>query len=340
MRPALKHSLLPLAKLALGLSIVAYLVYQSQQHRKFEELVEQPKDWPLLAVAFGCIAIAVLLGFVRWYLLVRASGLPFRLRDAIRLGSLGYALNFVGPGGVGGDLFKAVALAREHHTRRSEAVATVIADRVVGLLSLLAVASLATLASGILWDTSSSAMVRTLGGITVGAFVTGVAIALLLMAPGKASRVTANLLARIPWAGTVAQAMFGACQAMSRRPDKLLPAIGLSLIIHLLLVLSFDAVARGLPLSPPGLIDHLRIVPLAETVGALPFTPGGLGTTEAALGQLYLTCGASEDDGLFVALGQRLVMLMVGAFAIAYFMLQRHAVRRSLHAGEMAASRG
>src|SRR5690606_28786122 len=134
----------------------------------------------------------------------------------------------------------------------------------------LAIASLATLASGILWDTTSSALVRTLGGITVGAFAFGVVVTLLLMVRGRVSRVTAKLLSRIPWGGEVAQAMFDACQSMSRRPDKFVPAIGLGLVVHLLLVFSFDAVARGLPLSPPSLVDHMRIVPLAETVGVLP----------------------------------------------------------------------
>lgn len=335
----LSKVLVPTLKLTLGLTIIAYLLYQAQRDQKFDELVHQPKDWSLLALAIGCIGAAVLLGFVRWYLLVRAIGLPFSLADAIRLGSLGFALNFVGPGGVGGDVFKAVALAREHHTRRSEAVATVIADRVIGLLSLLAIASIATLVSGTLWDNSSSTMVRALGGVTVVSLLAGVVLGLLLMAPGKVSRATANLLARLPWGGKVAQAMFDACQAMSRRPERLIPAVALGLVVHVLLVLSFDAVSRGLPLSPPSLIDHLRIVPLAETVGVLPITPGGLGTTEAALGRLYETCNASKDDGLIVALGQRVGMLSVGIVAIAFYFAQRRAVQRSLYAEELAASR-
>ncbi len=56
---------------------------------------------------------AVSLTFVRWYLLVRALGLHFRLLDAFRLGFLGYLFNFVSVGSVGGDLFKAIFIARE-----------------------------------------------------------------------------------------------------------------------------------------------------------------------------------------------------------------------------------
>ena len=77
--------------------------------------------------------------FVRWYLLVRALQLQFRLVDAFRLGFLGYLFNFVVVGSVGGDLFKAIFIAREQPGRRAEAVATVLVDRIVGVYALVLV---------------------------------------------------------------------------------------------------------------------------------------------------------------------------------------------------------
>ena len=65
--------------------------------------------------------------------------LPFRIRDAFRLSFLSYLLNFVSVGSVGGDLFKAFFIAREQPGRRTEAVATVVVDRIVGLYGLLLV---------------------------------------------------------------------------------------------------------------------------------------------------------------------------------------------------------
>ena len=52
----------------------------------------------------------------------RALGIPFTLRNAFRLGFMGYLLNFVGPGAVGGDLFKAYFVASDQKSRRAEAV--------------------------------------------------------------------------------------------------------------------------------------------------------------------------------------------------------------------------
>src|SRR5262249_22201780 len=79
---------------------------------------------------------ALLLTFVRWFILVRAQGLPFTLPNALRLGMIGNYFNTFLPGSVGGDIIKATFIAREQD-RRTVAVATVVLDRVVGLCGLL-----------------------------------------------------------------------------------------------------------------------------------------------------------------------------------------------------------
>ena len=42
--------------------------------------------------------------YLRWYMLVRAVGMPFRFRDALRLGWIGALFNFVIPGAVFGNV--------------------------------------------------------------------------------------------------------------------------------------------------------------------------------------------------------------------------------------------
>jgi uncharacterized protein (TIRG00374 family) len=334
MSPAIRRQLKSAAKLALGLGIVAYLVYQAQAHQKFEEILYGPKNWPMLATSLLCVTTAIVLGFMRWYLLVRAVGLPFTLSDALRLGSLGFALNFVGPGGVGGDLFKSVALAREHRRRKTEAVATVIADRLIGLFALLIVTSTAIVATGLLFDSSASAALRTLATMTVMALATMAVFGALFMAPSRISEKAAQLFGRLPLVGGIVGSLFVSCQVMSRRPERLLPAIAMAIVGHLLLVLSFYTVAVALPFEHPTMSQHFCIVPLAETAGAIPATPGGLGTTETALAFLYKSVGYQFDVGMIVALGQRLVMMTLGVVAIGYFLTQRKQVDAALHEAE------
>lgn len=339
MQSALLRRLKYFAKLLLGVAIVGYLIYQAQSHQRFEEIWHNEKDWAMLAASLGCVAAAVLLSIFRWYLLVQAVDLPFTLWDAFRLGSLGFALNFIGPGGVGGDLFKSVAIAREHPNRKSQAVATVITDRLIGLTSLLLTTSTAILATGLLWDPSFHAGIRSLAALAVGGLVAILVVGGLFMAPGRTGESALRVVKSLPLVGRVAGNMFVACQMISRRPDLLISSIGFGVSVHILLVFSFHAVALGLPLDHPPLIQHFCIVPLAETAGAVPLTPGGLGATEAALAALYSSVGADHNSGLIVALVQRIVMLSVGVLAIMFYYTHRESTRSIMQEAEEAMDR-
>src|SRR5690606_15351070 len=125
----------------------------------------------IILVGFSC-------NFIRWYLLVRGLDLTFHLRDAFRLGSLGFMLNQVMPGSVGGDLFRAAFLAHEQPGRRTEAVASVFIDRFVGLVAMLLVASGALLLTG--RATQRSALLESLQVFIGIAAVVGILGMLLL----------------------------------------------------------------------------------------------------------------------------------------------------------------
>ena len=144
----MKKALLNLLKIALPAALIWWLLSRIEP-QQLEMLQTRPKNWTLLGLAFAMSFAAVSITFLRWWLLVCTLGLTFRIRDAFRLGFLCYLLNFVSVGGVGGDLFKAVFIAREQPGKRGHAVATVLVDRIVGLYSLLLVAAAAILVAGI-----------------------------------------------------------------------------------------------------------------------------------------------------------------------------------------------
>ena len=133
MKSTLAKLAVKLLQWGLVLAIVAYLVRDIYRNDSFPKLWNEPKQWHLLAAALAVTLVAVTLTIVRWHWLMRAHDLPLRLRDALRLGFLGFLLNFISLGAVGGDLFKAIFAARECHGRRTEAVATVILDRLIEL---------------------------------------------------------------------------------------------------------------------------------------------------------------------------------------------------------------
>ena len=107
------------------------------------------------------------------------------MRDAFRLGFLGYLMNFVSLGSVGGDLFKAVFIAHEQPGKRAEAVATVFIDRVVGLYGLFVVATIAILCTGQLQTAVEQVRIISIG--TLAGTVVGAVGILALLVPGVTS---------------------------------------------------------------------------------------------------------------------------------------------------------
>ena len=143
-----RRTALTILKFTIALGILVWLVFQARD--AIATLSERTIAWGFLAAALVCSLVAAGLGFLRWHILIRALDVDVRLIDSMRLGSLGFALNFVSPGSIGGDFFKAIFLAHGHPGKRTEAVASVVADRVAGLLTLLGLASIGILATGLL----------------------------------------------------------------------------------------------------------------------------------------------------------------------------------------------
>ncbi len=325
-RHAIRRWILLVAKIALAAVILGYLLTQMQRHEAMSRLIEEPKDWKLLAAGFLCTLLAISLSFVRWRTLVEALGIRFPLADAMRLGSLGFMLNFVALGTIGGDLFKAVFLARDRPGRRTEAVATVVADRLLGLLAMMLLASGGILATG-LYRTEPPALawlcqlilVATVGGVT--------GTVLLLFVPGLSGERICGRTEALPLVGKTAARLIRAVRTYRNQKPMLLVAGAICLVGDLLFITSLYLVARGLPVHAPSLGEHLVIVPVANMAGALPLTPSGLGTLEAAVEVLYRTVPGGEQvipgDGTMVALAHRATMIAVALVGMVYYLAHR-----------------
>jgi uncharacterized membrane protein YbhN (UPF0104 family) len=315
-------------KLALAVAILVYLVFKARDG--FAKLAEQTVYWPLLLAGLACTLVAAGLSFVRWHLLIRALSIEIALPQTMSLGALGMALNFVSPGSIGGDFFKAVFLAHGQPGKRTEAVASVVADRVLGLLTMLALASVGILATGLF--ATQSVPVRVLcRGILTFAAVSWAGVALLLFVPALSGPGLRRWVESLPLVGTTAGRLLGAVQAYRCQRRTLVVAFFISIVMALCFVTSYYAIARGLPVHEPTWAQHLVIVPTAGLVGAIPVTPSGLGTTELAVEELYEAMpggdGNREGDGTMVAIGRRATEVVVALLGLVYYLTHMRKVR-------------
>ena len=319
----MKRLLIILVKIGISVAILAVLFNGAQE--SLSDLRNQPKDWSLLALATLVGLGAVCASFVRWYWLVRALDLPFTMRDAFRLGFVGYLFNFVSLGSVGGDLFKAVFVAREQPGRRAEAVATVVIDRMIGLYSVFLVASAAILWTGSLF--SPEPEIRLICQITVGSTVAGTIAVVIVLTPDISRGRLSRALAGLPKVGPVAVRLLTAVRIYSERKYVLLASLLISFVIHGLSTGSYFLIAMALPGNAPTLADHCLIVPLGIVAGATPLPLGGLGATEALVEFMYTHVPTPEPvpagAGLLVCLTYRGVTILIALIGAVYYAANR-----------------
>jgi glycosyltransferase 2 family protein len=327
----LKKFLIGFFKYAIPLVIIAWLL-SSVDRSQLVRLSRHRDHWPMLIGGGLLTFVAICLSFYRWYLLVRALDLPFRLADAFRLGSLGYLLTFVSGGSIGGDLFKAVFIAHEQPGRRTEAVATVLIDRVVGMVSLLIMTSAAILFTR---PHSASPLVAAICNATL--IATGIALAgiLLILIPPHTSHLLLVVARRTPKIGITLVRLISALQVYRRRPRALLTVLALGISVHTLLTFALYLAAVAILPDAPSLGSHFIIVPLSMVAGALPFTPAGLGTFEVAMDQLYLLVPVPPcSDGILVAMAYRLMTIVIAMVGVGYYWTSRREVRQLLEEAE------
>ena len=106
----------------------------------------------LLAAAFVCFFLPLIVLGVRWWYLLRIVRVRIPLGEAIRMTLLGEFYNCVIPGTVSGDLVKVYYVAK-HTDRKAAVLVSAFTDRVVGLfefaiLPAVAMAVMAIVALG------------------------------------------------------------------------------------------------------------------------------------------------------------------------------------------------
>jgi uncharacterized protein (TIRG00374 family) len=279
----------------------------------------EPIDMRFLAGAFAIYCCAILLTLVRWFVLVRAQGLPFRLRDALRLGMVGFFFNTFMPGSVGGDIIKAAQLA-VGQSRRTVAVATVIMDRIIALWALVA---FVVCVGGTFWLAGllGDGLARqTSEKILIGASIlVAVSVAVWVVMgflPDKRADRFAERLERIPMVGASAAEFWRAVWMYRCRQRAVALVLAMAWVSHFGFVLAFYCSAHALwspDLGPiPTLTQHFLLVPIGLVMQALIPTPGGAGAGEWGFAALYVLFGAAEANGVLGSLVQRCINWTIG----------------------------
>lgn len=285
-------------------------------------IVRKSEPWLLLAglVLFGFIAQV---GVWRWQLLLRAQGIPLSFRQAHRLTFIGFFFNNVVPGPTGGDLIKAVYVARGTD-RRAAAVMTVLVDRVLGLLALalIALGSLLTQLDNPAYRELSRFVFGFIALIVVGGVV-------FFSRRIRAALHIDRILARLPGAATIGkanEAMF----AWRAHKGALVVGLLLSFLNQLSIQVMMWIIAAGLHVTTRAgdavtPVDYMIVLPVAFIASSLPVLPGGWGLRETAFAVCFHFIGVDRNPAVALSVLNGMIGTFWSLLGGVYFLSGRAA---------------
>lgn len=297
---------------AVKLAVVGLAVYLL---RRAEAL-----DWALLtSLRFSPAVVAAVLfiwpihclaNAARWQIILARANQPASLGRLLTLVYAGVFFNTLLPGGSGGDAAKAVYAVRSLPGDRLMAGASVVVDRLIGVLVMaaLALAALVPIALSGRADLGPGPM------IAAGAILLSGGAGLFVF--GKL--ITSSRLGRVQLLGT----------SLARLADlwptgrALVAAAGLSALMHLLTALLMIVLASGLGAAVdwPAWAGASWI---SQLVNQIPLSPGGLGLGETSLfgllSQLTSPEAARLGPSVFILFRMSyLLVALVGAVIVLF----------------------
>lgn len=270
-----------------------------------------------LAVFVGTFLIAA----VRWRLLLRIAGIQLSLWRAVHLTFTGVFFNVVAPGNVGGEVVKAIYVARDLPPEmRPNVYLIALLDRLVAVAGLVAVA--VVLSIGARAVSGDSQLGDPTTAIALLALVTLVLPVVGLVLVRRFAKRVESSTAGLSRMGKLRTRLVAAAKLVAERPGALALGLGLSIAIHVCGIIWFSAVASAVLDQHVSVARMAAVYPLGMLSVLLPISYAGFGVGHVAFRQLFAMVGLTGGANVLnVYLIGQIVPCLFGV--IPYLFLKR-----------------
>ncbi len=318
---SLKKRLLFAAKGVISIALLSFVLYQADLSAVWARM--SSADPLFLGLALLTPFIGYAITSTRWKGLLAAAGARVPFGRLYRACMTAVFFNQILPSTVGGDLARVYA-AWKSGASREVAVASLLVDRVVGVLAqvLLAAAMMPLLSASTLPDVTYLIV----GGLALG--LTLVVLAVFLPTTLLAS-VVIGTLNRLPGPfGKIAAKLEQGFAPYRGRWGVLGRALLISLAMIGNVVLMHWLIGRALGLEL-GLQVYFFAIPLATIVMLVPISINGIGIREGIFALLLGAYGVAEADAVALALLAFSTFLLHGVLGGIVFGIARTPIREA-----------
>lgn len=239
----------------------------------------QSMDLKYLLLSIILMGVLLLLGVLRWQIILQVHGLNLPLRRTTQISLIGHFFNSFLLGSVGGDLLKAYYVARETHHKKTEAVVTVAVDRIIGLFSMLILACAMMLPARDYLAAMNPKLKPVIWLIL--AMTGGCAVFIFISFWGGVSKglPQARMWVRRLPKGDLLERSIEAFREFGRDKTFFLRVLPVAMLANVVCIVHFLTLIWGFHLEAP-LVAIAAIVPIVTCISTLPITPSGLGVRE------------------------------------------------------------
>ncbi|MBI4789775.1 MAG: flippase-like domain-containing protein [Chloroflexi bacterium] len=294
-----------IVKLGVTVTIIAFLFARVNLTVMAQHLAQA--NLALLLLALALYFSAILLGALKWHVLVRAQGLNVSLGELLAFSLVGLFFGNLLPSNVGGDVVRAYGLVRV--TDRAEAAAiSVLVDRLMGLVAWFGAAVLMAVLMAIVF-TGGGQLEQIEIAIVIAAVLFIGAAALLFSR--RVSQYGKWIFNYAPFSRVqpMAQRVFQALQVYRHSYGALAASVALSGSIVLVTTLAWYTVGVAVGVTA-SLFYFFVFNPLIAVLLLIPISFNGLGPKEAMTVFFFGLVGVPGEVALSMSLIFHLLIVL------------------------------
>lgn len=281
-------------KIALSIALLALVAHNLEWSAVWKSISKLA--WWALPLAIFLQVLAFLIGIFRWHMLLSLQGVPYSIVQVFRPYFIGAFFNNFLPSTTGGDAYRIYHIHSNRHGPAA-AFSPVITERILGLATLLLIASIAFAFYG-----DNNPIINQVG-YAAASFLLGLSLFLATLGIPFIYWPMHRFLER--WIKFKLVAGFlqvgEAIHAYVKRPTLVLIIIILSASMHFCMIMLFWILGLGVGAVMP-LTSYVLTIPLILVAAGLPISIGGLGVREATAITLFAAAGMQRADAAAIAI--------------------------------------
>ncbi|MDD3375006.1 MAG: lysylphosphatidylglycerol synthase transmembrane domain-containing protein [Candidatus Omnitrophica bacterium] len=300
MKKKIKELASLLLRVGLSAALLFYL-FKKIDVAKMMDILKEANFAYLFAGLFFMFVIYFLI-LIRWDIIIRYLGIKVPFKSVARCFLIGSFFNLFLPTSTGGDVVKTIGLFRDT-SEKTKVVASVLLDRVFGLVALVIV-SIVAFASAyrIVYDKFLL--------IAIGMISLATALGILFLFNERLYSFACQVFNKWPVVKDKLMELHYAIVLIKEKKQALFLVISISCFVQVLLAIVFYLTAKGLH-QDVGLIYWIIFVPLICVASAFP-SIGGLGVRDVSSVYLFSKVGVAAATAASMSLINFLFMAIIG----------------------------